>query len=88
MYLGDVDEKTASVKLIEERDRCGSQIADPQLKVKLLFNKTGYPGRRITIEKDGKVQADEELPQEGSRGQRQNPGPLDCKETENERKAS
>ncbi|RLB60931.1 MAG: hypothetical protein DRG80_04695, partial [Deltaproteobacteria bacterium] len=61
MYLGDADETMAPVQRIEEGGRVGALIQDPEMTVKLLFNKEGEPGGHITIIKNGVTVVDKEF---------------------------
>jgi len=61
MYIGDVNETMAPVERIEEGGRVGALIQDPEMTVKLLFNKEGEPGGHITIIKNGITVVDKEF---------------------------
>ncbi|RLC74381.1 MAG: hypothetical protein DRI61_16745, partial [Chloroflexi bacterium] len=61
MYICDPNEPMPPVQGVEEGGRVGALIQDPEMTVKLLFNKEGEPGGHITIVKNGITVVDKEF---------------------------
>jgi hypothetical protein len=61
MYIADVNETMSPVSLLDQGSRYGATIDDPEMKVEVLFNKTGEPGGHIKIVKNGQIRVDKEF---------------------------